>query len=63
MGMSGVMPFSTEEDYGTKEKRNSNGGYERLGDVDEHEYEREEYAQHPMRVRTIKNGVSVPKPE
>lgn len=65
MYSSGAIPDTQDhehEERRSSSKRNS-GGYESLGEVDEHEYEREEYKQHPMRVRTIKDGVSVPLPE
>lgn len=40
-------------------KRKSRGGYESLGATDEHEYDGQDYVQHPMRVRTIKVALDV----
>lgn len=39
-------------------KRNSRSGYDSLGVADEHDYDGNDYVQHPTRVRTIRDGAA-----
>ncbi|CAO2653769.1 Nn.00g031800.m01.CDS01 [Neocucurbitaria sp. VM-36] len=50
---------SERDTAGKKQSSKSKAGYDSLGVVDEDEYDGREYVQHPMRIRTVKEGVKV----
>ncbi|KAJ4364694.1 hypothetical protein N0V83_009291 [Neocucurbitaria cava] len=51
-----VSPMSQREGDAASSNYSSRAGYESLGVVDEDEYDGREYVQHPLRVRTVKEG-------